>query len=942
VSESPPRTVAAPHPPERPGPHRFPLVATIAPLVVSVALFAVTRSAFSLVFAGLGPVVAMASTADAALHRRHASHREAARFASEVSRAAGEIDAAHAAERAERCAAVPTAHVLTHGGALAERAALVVPRWRVDRMGAITLRIGTGITRSTLVFDASGSASRSDDEWAATVDELRNRAAALQQGAIVAEVVRGVGVVGSPRAAAAVARGLAIQLAGTLSPALWSVIGGPDAGWMRGLPHRTNDSAPTGTIEFRSGSERIRIETARAAAGLTGEVDVILELRADGWLNRPSPECAPEFIGVQAASAAAAVLAEAALEAGIRSSSEPTLPAHLELESLAQVSRTLAAAVGVSAGGPVTIDLVSDGPHAIVAGTTGSGKSELLLSWVVALATERAPSAVTFLFVDFKGGASFGPLRDLPHSVGVITDLDADQAARALISLSAELRFRERELARLGLRSITEGATGPFPRLVVVVDEFAALLATLPELHALFSDIAARGRSLGVHLVLCTQRPAGVVRDGILANCSLRLSLRVAGVADSVAVLGTGAAASLPARPVGRALVSTAGEPPVAFQVARSTAADVARAMRRWTDAPRPRSPWLPPLPAELDLDMLTVGEPTDDLPFALADYPAEQAQRVARYVPRRHGPLLVIGGPRSGKSGLLAALAAVPSSLDVVRVPPEPAGLWDVAHAALDAQQERDRVLLLDDVDATLAGAEEVYQRTLVDLLARLIREGPAFGVFCVLTTARPSGALSGLAALCGPPVVLALPSRADHALAGADPATFVAHLPPGAGHWRGTRIQIPRVPSPPFDRVEPPAAREVNVAVATIAVVSTRPEPCATALRALAAGRSVVVLASAAPGMPRDELEVSRGGAPVIIVADPDQWQAEWGVYAELQRRGDILFDGCSPTDFRALTRSRELPPPFPRGQRALWLRARDGTVTRARLTGEPPSVS
>jgi S-DNA-T family DNA segregation ATPase FtsK/SpoIIIE len=105
---------------------------------------------------------------------------------------------------------------------------------------------------------------------------------------------------------------------------------------------------------------------------------------------------------------------------------------------------------------------------------------------------------------------------------------------------------------------------------------------------------------------------------------------------------------------------------------------------------------------------------------------------------------------------------------------------------------------------------------------------------------------------------------------------------------------------------------------------------------LRELAPGRPVVVIEAPAFGMPRDEVARSPAGEGVILVADADAWQSQWAVFGPLQRSRSVLFDGCSLAEFRALTRSRELPPPFPRGERALWIRTPDAEVNRARLTG------
>src|SRR5690606_17546059 len=145
---------------------------------------------------------------------------------------------------------------------------------------------------------------------------------------------------------------------------------------------------------------------------------------------------------------------------------------------------------------------------------------------------------LNFLLVDYKGGAAFGPLSGLPHTVGVITDLDRGLAARALRSLRAEVRRREHELAghgaadvaELDARARSEGAGGGsrLASLVVVVDEFATLARDLSEFVDGLVDVAQRGRSLGIHLVLATQRPAGVVTDAIRANAALRIALRVA------------------------------------------------------------------------------------------------------------------------------------------------------------------------------------------------------------------------------------------------------------------------------------------------------------------------------------------------------------------------------------------------------------------------------
>jgi S-DNA-T family DNA segregation ATPase FtsK/SpoIIIE len=599
----------------------------------------------------------------------------------------------------------------------------------------------------------------------------------------------------------------------------------------------------------------------------------------------------------------------------------------------------LACAIGATATGPLRIDLVTDGPHAVIGGTTGSGKSELLLSWVLSIASRLSPAEVTFLFVDFKGGASFDPLASLPHCVGLITDLDPHVADRALLSLGAELRFRERTLATAGLRSIddAQGAT-PFPRLVVLVDEYAALIESSPSLHAVFLDLAARGRSLGVHLVLCTQRPAGVVRDGILANSGLRISLRVTAAADSIAVIGTAAAASLPARPRGRALLSVAGSDAVPFQVARSTESDVRCVSERWADhRPPPRRPWCPPLGAVVrlsDLPGVPVSASSPDIPFAMIDLPELQRQSLARYDPARHGSLAVIGAAGSGKTTALSVLATAPSLLDRQTGPRSLPALWDFLGDATATAHERprvSRVLLIDDVDSLLASCPDEYVSAFVERLSRLLRDGPALGVHAVLTAQRVPASLHSVLALCGSRILLRMPDRHEYIVAGGETAHFAPQLTPGGGHWRGHRIQILWQPDVAVMSA-PPAAVTVDPADGSpLAVVSTRPALALERLRRLAPDRTVSLLEIAGHGAPAV-------GDSEILVGDPESWQSNWGGVAAL-RATPVLFDGCSVAEFRAITRRRELPPLCAPGERAAWIVLPDGSVARARL---PPGGS
>ena len=172
------------------------------------------------------------------------------------------------------------------------------------------------------------------------------------------------------------------------------------------------------------------------------------------------------------------------------------------------------------------------------------------------MAAAHSPDRATFLFVDYKGGAAFADCVALPHTVGLVTDLSPHLVRRALTSLRAELRYREHLLNRKKAKDLVSlektGDPETPPSLLIVVDEFAALVQEVPEFVDGVVDVAQRGRSLGLHLILATQRPAGVIKDNLRANTNLRIALRMADAEDSSDILGTPMAAyfdqSIPGR----------------------------------------------------------------------------------------------------------------------------------------------------------------------------------------------------------------------------------------------------------------------------------------------------------------------------------------------------------------------------------------------------------
>jgi len=236
---------------------------------------------------------------------------------------------------------------------------------------------------------------------------------------------------------------------------------------------------------------------------------------------------------------------------------------------------SLAAPMGVCGDGPLELDLVADGPHALIAGTTGAGKSELLRSIVAGMAATVDSEHLNFVLIDYKGGAAFAQCADLPHTVGMVTDLDEHLGARALRALEAELHYRETRLRDAGASDLKEylraGHAEPLPRLVVIIDEFATMAAELPDFIDSLVGIAQRGRSLGVHMILATQRPGGAVNDNIRANTNLRISLRVQEPAESADIVGSPLAASIGRKQAGRGYVRLGAAEVFPFQAALVT-----------------------------------------------------------------------------------------------------------------------------------------------------------------------------------------------------------------------------------------------------------------------------------------------------------------------------------------------------------------------------------
>ena len=374
---------------------------------------------------------------------------------------------------------------------------------------------------------------------------------------------------------------------------------------------------------------------------------------------------------------------------------------------------SLRAWVGSAAGESLYLDLRLHGPHALVGGTTGAGKSEFLQTWIIGMATAHSPSRVSFLFVDYKGGSAFAECVKLPHTVGLVTDLSPHLVTRALASLNAELRHREHILNRKRAKDLVElerrGDPDAPPSLIIIVDEFAALVQEVPAFVDGVVNVAQRGRSLGLHLVLATQRPAGVIKDNLRANTNLRIALRMADEADSTDVIGDASAAAFSPDLPGRGVAKTGPGRLVPFQAGyvggwtrrarvapkvgvrsllfgtseawAEPPADVTEASHEHgpTDlervvatvsaasalaaVPEPRKPWLPELAHCIDLAGLVSADSDEALAFGIGDNPDEQSQPVVAFHPDRDGAMAVFGTGGSGKSAFLRSIAVAAAS---------------------------------------------------------------------------------------------------------------------------------------------------------------------------------------------------------------------------------------------------------------------------------------
>ncbi|MER3389576.1 MAG: FtsK/SpoIIIE domain-containing protein [Microcella sp.] len=871
-----------PTPQEAPG---FPLLAVLAPLAGALLIGALTGSPYVLVFAALSPIIAVAGMLDGRRTARRRARDGAARFEKECAVYALLIEEAHRAERAQQDALAPA------------RPTEVLP------LEGASVRVGVAPAPSDRAPEGGRGLTAGGRSELPSSPRHALFARASQHPALPVLVPRGTIAV---RGDGPAAHALAVRLA--LEPGV--------------VVETSHEPRALGGASAQRSDAEIEVHSAS-----------IMTVRIPGHdpvRARPEFWSAPERERRRCALAAqAARLPDQVAWSSLRDAREssPGIP------------------IGVSESGTWAIDPVAHGPHILIGGTTGSGKSEFLRSLVLGWAHRSSPAELSLLFVDFKGGASFPDLAALPHALEVITDLDESTAARAIASLRAEVQRRERWLRDRGARDVRDSGAS-LGRLAIVIDEYAALLSALPELHSIIVDLSARGRSLGIHLVLCTQHPSSAVREAIAANCAIRVSFRIAEGADS-GMLGSGVADRLRALPPGRALVTDA-EGTREIQSALISPDDVAAVSERWSDSPAVARLWQPPLPAELTPQDVVLespdGAPESAWAFGVADQPERLRRHRAVWLPDRDGALAVVGVPGSGRTGALSAIAEAGRhhGATLVVLPAD----WVDAEAALLELRDRPpgrALLLADDLDEMLrrSGDERAELLRLWDDAASALRRRGGAVAASFVAGAMQQGLTDGRF-----PSTLLL-GAAGRATGTASMITTSAGLspsaehrpPPGRAHWRGQSVQI--MTAPPLPSPQPPPLPRISMLGSRPSVViARRPRWVGERLAREQPDLHLLSAEEAAAGADRAE-----SGGRTVALDDVEGWTTRWSALQELRRSCSVILVELGVSELRSLLGVRERPPSLRSDAAEVWLLQPEEALVRARwnaLADDPAGES
>lgn len=758
-----------PAPPSKVRPSPLPWAMLMLPMVMGIAIFMRSQSAYSVIYMLAWPVLGFLGWRQQKRQAEKQFQEELAEWRTDVDELLTMLDEQAVRQRRQVHDDYPDPETVRARAASRDKYLWARAE---DRQAFLTTRLGIGTVPAMLRGSIKDGGDRAARRGVAA--ELAERDT-LPDMPVLADVATHtvVALTGTTDAVDALARSMVLRLAFDHSPSDLTVAGCFGRGrshheaWLRWLPHATTrlggqppvaigsraatalldhlvaEDADRGhtlcIVDESAGIPRRTLEAAAAAApgrnlhllwlgSVPDEVPAATGLRVDlgtgevGVRDRGGVSVldVPDVVTLDHAWRSARSMTGYVDEAAVLppSTAIPSvvrLPEvssdFADLDDIVAVLRRwsqssgLRAQIGAGIDGTVTIDLREDGPHGLVAGTTGSGKSELLQSLICSLALNNPPSRMNFLLVDYKGGAAFRECADLPHTVGYITDLTPALVSRALTSLGAEITAREHLLGEYGVKDLVqlerEHPEAAPPSLLICVDEFAALTSEVPDFVDGMVNLAQRGRSLGMHVLLATQRPAGVVTGPIRANTDLRIALRVSSQDDSRDVIDSPEAARISRRTPGRAWIRRTGhgtaelvqsawtgarqavdgsESPVRVQAFSAAGAldhgpgedlrldprtDLERcvttirtAFARTEDAP-PKRPWLPPLPGELLLEpdavMAAAAErATGRVVLGCIDEPASQTQPELMLDFSTIGHVLVYGASGSGKTELL------------------------------------------------------------------------------------------------------------------------------------------------------------------------------------------------------------------------------------------------------------------------------------------------
>ena len=400
------------------------------------------------------------------------------------------------------------------------------------------------------------------------------------------------------------------------------------------------------------------------------------------------------------------------------------------------------------------VRLTSDTPHVLIAGRTGSGKSHALTALVVEWATRFTPAEFQFVGIDFKGGATLGPLGGFPHHLATLTDLTTTDVPRAIEGLSAEIRRRELEFVRQRVTTIENASD--VPRLALVIDEVHEFLRQFPAAHDLLAGIARRGRSLGIHLVLAVQHPSGVLRDSVLANIPVRICLSMNTLHDVIQVLGR---ATSVAPALGRCLV-TLGDGLVRDVYVPSiepmTVSELSGERVHTT-------PWQPALTRPVPRDGRTG--------FGIVDDVAHACHRIAHWQPS-DGDIAVIGDRGSGRTETLRALVGGHSAT------------WVTNAQELDCDAG---IVVIDDLDRIMDSMSPVDASAFLDAVRRV--RHASHHVVVLVASSQPLPRVFGSVRTV---ITLRTATLEAHRATGAPPETFDPASAPGVGTWRGLRFVL------------------------------------------------------------------------------------------------------------------------------------------------------